>query len=364
MKGLTFTGDQQVLMTQFPMPHPDVGQVRIRTMASSICGSDMMMYRAPRAQFEEGGQGDGTSPALQKGVICGHEACGVIDELGPGVKGWKVGDRVAIHHQIGCGYCGHCLAGEPMFCAHRRPLGLVQHGSNADYSLCPASNLIRLPDVLSWEEGTFLGCQAATAYSALGKLRVSGGMTLAVYGLGPLGLIVGRMARCMGATVVGVEINPYRARLALDTDSASRVLNPAKEDCLAALMDITHDRGVQSGLVCCGADAMRRLSVLAAAVKGSIVIIGASENNMEPGADASWAFDGRHMLRKELCVRGSYVMPLGLCEEMVQFILDSHADLARLVTHRFILDEAQTAYRLFAQGLTGKVVFTYDGQQR
>ena len=362
MKGLVFTGDRKTEIREFPIPIPNDKEVRIKSVASSICGSDMMFYKAPSSLLQAGAIGatGAGAKSLSMGTICGHEASGIVDAVGTSVTNVKVGDRVITHHHQGCGHCQHCADGEPMLCKDRQPSGVGIHGSNADYSLIKAENCLILPDELSFEEGTFLGCQAATAYSALRKACVSGDdYPVVVYGLGPLGMLTALMARYMGATVVGIDISDYRTKLCLDKNVVDYALNPLVDDCSDWLTKFTNGLGVQKGIVSCGADQMRRLSAEVAAVKGTIIVIGASEGNMDPNADASWSFDGRHFLRKELTIRGSYVMPIGMYYDLVRFLVKKEVQIGRIITHRFSLEQADEAYELFEKGLTGKVIFNF-----
>lgn len=362
MKGLVFTGDMRTEVREFPIPEPKADEVRIKTMASAICGSDMMFYKAPSDLLKSGAFGatGAGAAAISIGTISGHEASGYVDAVGVAVTNVKVGDRVTFHHHQGCGHCKHCLDGEPMLCQDRRPLGVGIHGSNAEYCVIKAACVLPLHEELSFATGAFLGCQAATAYSSLMKAEVSGNDLLVVYGVGALGQQTALMAKKMGARVVGIDISDYRLNLLKEKGIIDVGINSLHEDCKAILMDLTHGIGVKKGIVACGADQMRRLSADVASVKGVIVITGASEGNMDPTADASWSFDGRAVLRKELVIRGSYVCPLGLFEDLQNFLVDMNVDLDQLVTHHYTIEQGDEAFALFAKGQTGKVVFDFE----
>ena len=361
MRGLVFLGDKKTEVRDFPIPTPGPNDVRIRIKASAICGSDRHMYKAPHELLASGkfGATGAGSPQYRFGAVSGHEGAGFIDAVGENVEGLKVGDRVTIHHHQGCGHCTHCLSGEPMLCGDRRCSGHGLPGTNAEYTLIAAKCCVKLPEEISTEVGAFLGCQGITAYSALRKLEISGNTPLVVYGLGPLGMIASLMAKRMGATVTGIDISDYRLRFAREKGLVDFTLNPGKDDCEAWLKQFTKGIGVKKGLVACGAPQMLWLSSVAASVKGLIILIGVAEGALDPTMDASFSFDGRHVIRKELTIRGSYVMPMGMFEDLFSFLTEKKVDLGVLTTHHFRIEDGDEAFALFDQGETGKVVFNF-----
>ena len=361
MKGLIFYGDNKTEVREFPIPTPGPDDAVIQIKRSAICGSDRHMIEAPHKLLSSGkfGSTGAGSPQYRYGSVSGHEGAGVVYAVGEKVKNVKVGDRVAIHHHQGCGVCTHCLNGEPMLCSNRKCCGMGLPGVNAEYTMIAAKNCVKLPDEISFEVGSFLGCQGITAYSALRKLQVSGNEPLVVYGLGPLGMMAALMAKYMGATVVGIDISEYRLNFAKENGICDEVLNSKTDDCEEWLNNYTHGVGVKKGLVACGAPQMHWLSSRAASVKGVIVLIGVAEAALDPTQDAPFTFDGRHFVRKELIVWGSYVMPMGMFEDLINFLIDKKVNLDVLTTHHFKIEEADTAFKLFNSGLTGKVVFYF-----
>ena len=125
----------------------------------------------------------------------------MVDAVGPGVTYPAVGDRVVIYHLIGCGHCEHCRRGEPGFCREMQGFNWVRDGVNAEYVVVPARSTLPLPDDFDFEDGALLACNLGTAFAAARKAKASGDMTLAVSGLGPVGLYTVMMARAMGASV-------------------------------------------------------------------------------------------------------------------------------------------------------------------
>ncbi|HLZ09994.1 MAG TPA: alcohol dehydrogenase catalytic domain-containing protein, partial [Chloroflexota bacterium] len=173
MRGVVFLGNRQLEIREFPDPEPGPGEVVVAVRVSGLCGSDLTPYRGAVAQR----------------TISGHEPCGDVAAIGPGVEGVTVGDRVMIHHYSGCGRCKYCRIGYEQLCLYDHKIyGFGTNGGNADRLLVPARCLVPLPDELTYAEGAAIACGTGTAYMALKKLDLSGRDTLAIYGQGPVGL--------------------------------------------------------------------------------------------------------------------------------------------------------------------------------
>ena len=160
MQGVVFNGNRQAEIRQFPDPHAGPGEAVVKVRASGLCGSDLHRYRD-------------TEPTE---TISGHEPCGVVAELGAGApSGLQVGDRVIVHHYRGCGICEICAMGYEQLCPEGNVVygGGSGHGSNADYILVPSRTLVRLPNELSFEEGTpRISCGTGTAWNGLRKMEL------------------------------------------------------------------------------------------------------------------------------------------------------------------------------------------------
>ena len=216
MRGVTFPGNRQAEIREFPDPHAGPGEAVLKVRASGLCGTDLHRYRAE-------------TPTE---MITGHEPCGVIEELGPGAApGIKVGDRVICHHYAGCGVCEICAMGYEQLCPRGRITygGGTGHGANADYILVPSRTLVLLDDELSFEEGAAISCGTGTAWNGLKKMDISGRDVVAVFGQGPVGLSGTLSAKAMGASVIAVDVVPERLDLAKEL-GADHVINSSEVD--------------------------------------------------------------------------------------------------------------------------------------
>lgn len=351
MRGVVFLGDRKLEVREFPDPTPGPGEVVLAIKASGMCGSDLHRYRAPRS---------GESPAASLGlggsgepVIAGHEPCGVVAAVGPGVTDAvaRVGERVMNHHYKGCGRCKHCRGGWSQLCRHGVVVyGATGHGGHAHYMKAPASTCVPLPDELSFDEGAAVSCGTGTAYGALKRLDVSGRDTLAVFGQGPVGLSATLLGAAMGARVIALDVVPERRHLAREL-GADVVLDPKEGDPVTALRDLTHGDGVDAALDCTGNAEARRAAVRSVDTWGRVCFVGEGGNvTLDVSPD---------MLRRQVTLLASWTFSTVGQWECARFIADRKLPLGKLLTHRFTLDQAEAAYRLFDTQTTGKGVFVF-----
>jgi len=344
LRGLVFLGNKKAELREFSDPEPDINEVVVKIKVSALCGSDLHFYRSE-------------SQYLNLGVISGHEPSGIVHKIGKCVKNVKIGDRVSVHHYISCGNCRHCLAGNKMFCEERLGLGWKAHGANADYLLINAENCLKLPDELSYIDGAFIACIAGTTFSALKKLNPSGKDTLAIFGLGPVGLTAGLIAKAMGTRIIGLEIDEKRIALAKNI-GIEKVINVAKNNCVEELKRLTNRMGPNKIIETSGNLDAQKNAVEAASIQGEIALIGLS-GVVGPSAKTSMGVDPAKIIFKELKIMGSFVMPVGYYYELSDFINVNKINFEQIVTHRFPLEKANEALEIFDKGGTGKVIFEF-----
>jgi threonine dehydrogenase-like Zn-dependent dehydrogenase len=277
----------------------------------------------------------------------------VVAAVGPGVTDAqaRVGERVMNHHYRGCGRCKHCRLGWSQLCrAGFVVYGMTGHGAHAPYMKVPASTCVPLPDEISFEEGAAISCGTGTAYGALKRLDVSGRDTLAVFGQGPVGLSATMLGRAMGARVIAVDISKERRQLAKEF-GADEVIDPTAVDPVAALKDLTKGEGVETAMDCSGNPEARVAAVRSAATWGRVCFVG--EGN-------TTTFDiSQDMIRRQLTIHASWTFSTVGQDECARFIASRKIPLRRLLTHRFNLEQADEAYRLFDTQTTGKGVFVF-----
>jgi D-arabinose 1-dehydrogenase-like Zn-dependent alcohol dehydrogenase len=185
-------------VTDVPEPGVAPGGVVLKVEATGLCRSDWHGWR-------------GHDPDIRLPHVPGHELAGTIAQLGPGVEGWAVGNRVTVPFVCACGQCVQCRAGDHQVCPNQEQPGFTYWGSFAEYVAVPYAevNLIRLPDEIGFDTAAALGCRFATAYRGITQVgRVTPDEWVVVFGCGGVGLSAVMIAAAAGARVVAVDTNP------------------------------------------------------------------------------------------------------------------------------------------------------------
>jgi len=341
MKGIVFLGSRRCEVREFPIGEPGDEEVLIRIKATGICGSDLHVYRSETGTDQ----------------IRGHEPCGVVERVGAKVKQLNPGDRVSVHHHLGCGVCALCARGETVACPNDRVVGSAVPGSFGEYTVAQEMNCILLPDSVSFIDGAFMACVGGTAFGALRRLGAVAHDTIAVFGLGPVGLSCVIMAKAMGLRVMGVDVVPERVALAVKC-GADQALDANDTDPVEAARVFSGTegndrlRGVDHVIETSGSAAARRnvIPSLRREGKAAIVGVGSTEEVINPSD-----IHGR-----AATLIGSVVFPLGWSWDLARFLGRSGTTFEPAVTHRFQLDDAEEALRTADEAKCGKVVFLPD----
>ena len=318
MKAVRLAGIGKPLTEQvIPVPEIGDGDVLVRVKAAGICHSDVH-YRA------------GTSPVRPLPVTLGHEVAGVVERVGANVVSPKPGDRVCLHYLITCGACYYCGAGNEQFCAKGLMIGKHCDGGFADYIAVPARNAVPLPAEIPFEHGAVLMCSSATSLHALRKAKLASGETVAVFGVGGLGMSAIQIARAFGALdVYAVDIDADRlhaaARLgAIPIDASQR--DPVKE-----IQRLTSDRGVDVALELIGLPRTMRQAVQSLAILGRAVLVGITDK-------AFAVYPYRELLGKEAEIIGADDHLLQELPLLIEYIRRGTLDLAGVITRTIPLD--------------------------
>src|SRR5207344_1054048 len=337
MKGVVFTGNREVEILEFPDPEPGPGEVVLEIKASGMCGSDLKFYRA------SGGAASLGFTTRSGPVIAGHEPCGVVVAIGAGVpeKQARIGMRAMQHHYRGCGVCAHCSSGWMQLCVEgvAEVYGITGHGAHARYLKCPARTLVPLPDELSFEAGAAISCGTGTAWGALHRLGLQGDHTIAIFGQGPVGLSATQLAAAMGARVIALDVSDERLARAKEL-GADVLINPkATPEVVPAIKELTHGRGAHLCLEASSSPQARAQAVRAVRTWGKVCYVGEGDSvTLDVSPD---------LLRRQVTLIGSWTFSTVGQADCARFIADRGIDVDRLFTHRWGLEQAEEAYRLF-----------------
>jgi propanol-preferring alcohol dehydrogenase len=185
----------------------------------------------------------GVSPVHPLPLTLGHEVAGVIEEIGAAVRNVKAGDRVCLHYLVTCGDCRYCAAGNEQFCTTGSMIGKYQDGGYAEYIVVPSRNALPLPEEISFEQGAIMMCSSATSLHALNKAELKPGESVAIFGVGGLGISAAQLARAFGALdVYGVDINGDKLKLAESYGAIP--VNASTTDAVAEIKRLSGGRGV------------------------------------------------------------------------------------------------------------------------
>lgn len=333
---------EKVEIRDFARPAPGHGQVVVKVMASSICGSDL------RAIYRH--DAEAADPAEEyQGVICGHEPAGIIEETGPGVSRFAPGDRVAIYHVSGCGVCRDCREGTVISCSVRRQsYGYQRDGGMGEYLLADEQSCVPLPDQLSYLDGAIIACGAGTAYEALLRANVNGNDRVLITGLGPVGLSLGLIAQQLGAQqVIGVDLSPERVRIAQEIGAITDGAAVAGDEAFDFIRDATGGELAEAAFDCSGNVHARSLALRGTQRWGRAHLVGAG-GRLEIDVDEL-------MLFKQLTVRSSWVTTIAHMEDLCTRAARWGLQVDRMVTDRLPLESADEAYAIANAGQSGKV---------
>ena len=346
MKGIVFPGDRKLEILDFPDPTPGLGEVVLEIKASGMCGSDLKFYRAV------GGASSLGLGTVSGPIIAGHEPCGVVAAVGAGVaeNQAKVGMRVMQHHYRGCGVCDHCSTGWMQLCVDgvKEVYGVTGHGAHARYMKCPARTLVPLPDELSFETGAAISCGTGTAWGALQRLGLQGDHTIAIFGQGPVGLSATQLAHEMGAYVIALDTSDERLARAKDM-GADELINPKNfENVVQVIRDLTHGRGAHLALDASSSPQARAQAVRCVRTWGKVCFVGEGDTvTLDVSND---------LLRRQVTLIGSWTFSTVGQAQCARYIADRGVEVDKLFTHRWRLEQAKEAYKLFDAQSAGKGV--------
>src|SRR3972149_533355 len=310
---------QPLEMQQLPMPAIGPNDVLVRVRAAGICHSDAH-YRA------------GVSPVFPLPLTLGHEVAGVAEETGTAVTSLQVGDRVCLHYMVTCGQCVYCDQGYEQFCTQGTMLGKHRDGGYAEYISLPARGAYRLPEAISFEHGAIMMCSSATAFHALVKARLQPGETVAVFGVGGLGLSAVQLALAFGAgQVFAVDIKA--GKLALAARLGATPIDAARADPVVALREMTGRRGVDVALELVGLPLTMNQAVCSLAIFGRAALVGISDRSFE-------VHPYRDVINREAEIIGVSDHLAQEIPRLIEFILQGKLDLSLAVTQTVPLEAA------------------------
>jgi threonine dehydrogenase-like Zn-dependent dehydrogenase len=339
MRANVFRGVNDIAIEEVPRPRAGAGEAVIRVTLTTICGTDLHIVR-------------GEYP-VRPGLVIGHEPVGVIEELGAGVTGYQIGDRVLVGAITPCGQCHGCLSGHHSQCGHGSGyeaiggwrFGNTINGAQAEYLLVPyaQANLAKIPDGLTDEQVVLLADIASTGFSGAESGSVRIGDAVVVFAQGPIGLCATAGARMMGASlVIGVDGDDNRLAMARKM-GADVVLDYRAVDVVAEVKRLTGG-GADVAIEALGTQETFESALRSLRPGGTLSSLGVYSGKLQVPYDAFAAGLGDHRIVTTLCPGGKERM-----RRLMEVVRAGRVDLTPLLTHTYSLDNIGEAYRLFGE---------------
>lgn len=329
-----------IWMEQVDRPEPGTNEVLVRVEKTAICGTDLHIH-----QWD-----DWARRTIRQGLIIGHEFVGVIEQLGEGVTGYAVGDRVSAEGHIVCGHCRNCRAGQPHVCANSIGIGVNRHGAFAEYVVVPSGNLWPIPEEIAPELAAFFDPFGNAAHCALQFDLV--GEDVLITGAGPIGIIAAGICRHVGARhVVISDVNDYRLNLARNM-GATRTINVKRQSIQRTVDELGID-GFDIGLEMSGNPSAFNDLLHHMYHGGKVALLGL----LPEGTGCDWD----QIIFKGLKLHGIYGRRMyETWYKMTQMVLTGFP-LRRALTHHIPIENFEHGFELMASGECGKVVCDWTG---
>jgi alcohol dehydrogenase len=269
--------------------------------------------------------------------VPGHEFAGIIREVGKEVKNWKIGDRVTVPFVCACGTCPTCHSGNQQVCDDQFQPGFTHWGSFAEFVAIDRAetNLVRLPDDMSFETAASLGCRFATSFRAIASQgKVSGGQWVAVHGCGGVGLSAIMISAAMGASVIAVDISEEKLKLAKEAGAHFVINATYSTNVPAEILEISKG-GVHVSVDALGSKVTCYNSIACLRKRGKHVQVG-----LMAGKESNPEVPMHLVIAKELEILGSHGMQAHAYPEMIRMIQEGKLSPQKLIGRKITLEEA------------------------
>src|SRR5919106_4505738 len=326
------------LRTDVAKPEPGPREVVVRTRAAGICRTDLKVV-------------DGIIPTVETPRVLGHEVAGEVAAVGAEVDSFSEGDRVTVSLDVTCGVCAYCRVGEFDHCARLRRLGLEWDGGLADFVRVPAENLVPIADSVSFPEAAVIPDAVGSPYHAVvTRANVRPAQTVAVYGLGGLGLVAVQVGRLLGARVIGIARTPERRKLAEEL-GATWSIDPRDGAVSEQIRERTDGLGVHAFFDFVGIEGSVEQAVLASRKGGKVVVVG----YVVPEVVAPTM----RMVYDEVAIMGSRGSTRRDLHEATELV--GQGQIRPIIGRELELDQINEGLDLLREGsVVGRAVFRFD----
>ena len=333
MRAAVYHGKDDVRLETVPVPAISAGELLIRVHTCGICGTDLKKIAT----------GSHSAPR-----IFGHETAGVVAAVGAGVTKFRAGDRVMAFHHIPCGQCYYCRHKVFAQCPVYKKVGCTagyepSGGGFSEYvrvmDWIVERGVVRIPDEVTFEQASFIE-PVNTCLKGIETLRLQPGETVVVIGQGPIGIILGSLAKRAGARVITSDLFPQRLRISKAFGLVETV-DASQTDLVSRVRELTEGRGADAVILAVGGNKLIRSAMDASRPGGRVLLFAQTVHGEAVIDPAAVCVDEKSLL-------GSYSASVDLQEESVHFVFSREMNLEGLISHRFSLQESLEALNLAA----------------
>jgi len=326
-----------------PVPEVGHGDALVRVKAASICGTDLHIYG-----WDRWSQG-----RLKPPVTLGHEFCGVVEGVGDDVTSVHAGEFVSAEMHVNCGHCHQCRLGEAHICPNVRVIGIDQDGAFAEFVRIPATNIWKLDPAIPERYAAILDPLGNAVHTVLASAIA--GQTALVTGCGPIGLMSIAVAKaCGSSTVFATETNAHRREMAKEV-GADVVINPAAENAVKKILDVTGGTGVDVLLEMSGVPSAIQQGFKALRAGGRASLLGIPTENVPLDLVNDVIFKGA-------TVQGIYGRRMyQTWVQMTALLKAGRLNLEPLFGEKVGLEKFEDAFAKLQTGMAGKILIYPNG---
>jgi 2-desacetyl-2-hydroxyethyl bacteriochlorophyllide A dehydrogenase len=321
-----------------PLRDPLPQEVMIKIHTTAICGSDLHLFR-------------GKHPSVELPSAVGHELAGEVVHMGNDVKGFSCGDRVTVEPVIACGTCHYCLRGDYHLCENISFQYRKGQGAFAEYFFAPQNRVYKLPDKVSYEEGTLIE-PLSVALHAVKKSGISIGQTSAVIGAGAIGLLVSMLLKNLtGIKPFIADVNEFRVKKAVAL-GAHGIFTGKGENLIKIALEHTGNLGVDHAFEAVGREDSLSQALQVIRKGGKVTLLGIFEEQY-PKIPINL------FVQREISLSGSQGYAWDF-QDSIDLVDQGRIDLSELITKRLPLEQLQAGFELLCQPGSDQVKVLFE----